>query len=98
DGIGDLLAAMAGRDAEEPGRSIDDLVAAIVPEVHPFGANDHLWIVFEIAVRRKRHPVLVERNALRHGLFLDGEFGMAHVCSPSSGPQGAGTNRTGQHM
>ena len=35
--LGDLLAAVAGGDAEQPRRCVDDLLAAIVPVVHPFG-------------------------------------------------------------
>ncbi len=63
--VGDLLAPVAGGDAEQPRRRVDDLVAAVVPEVHPFRADDHLRIGLEFPVRRERHPVLVERNALR---------------------------------
>ena len=78
DRVGDLLAAVAGGDAEQPRRRVDDLVAAVVPQVHPFRADDHLRIGLEFAVRRERHPVFVERNALRNGLVLDRQFGMAH--------------------
>ena len=62
DRVGDLLAAVAGGDAEQARRRVDDLVAAVVPVVHAFGAHDHLRIGLEVAVRRERHPVFVERD------------------------------------
>src|SRR4029079_12886842 len=33
-GVGDLLAAVTRRDAEQPRRGVDDLLAAVVPVVH----------------------------------------------------------------
>ena len=68
--VGDLLAAVSGRNAEEAGGRIDDLLAAIVPEVHAFRAHDHLGIVLEFAVRGERHPVLVERDLASSGLIM----------------------------
>ena len=82
DGIRDLLATVPGGYAEQTAGSIDDLVAAIVPQPHALGANDHLGIGLELAVRRERHPVLVERKSARRALVLDREFGVAHVWSP----------------
>ena len=35
DRVGDLLAAVAGGDAEQPRRRVDDLVAAVVPQYIP---------------------------------------------------------------
>src|SRR4029079_1955547 len=80
--IGDLLAAMTGRNAEQAGRRVDDLLAAVVPVVHAFGAHDQFWIVLEVAVGRERHPVLVERDPARSGLVvlrvLNNQFGVTH--------------------
>ena len=62
DGLGDLPAAVAGGHAEQSRRRVDDLVAAIAPVIHALGADDHLRVGLELAVRRERHPVFVERD------------------------------------
>src|SRR6185437_8511313 len=83
--FGDLLAAMARRDAKEARRRVDDLVAAVVVVVHAFGAYDDPRIGLEVAIRRERHPQLVEGNRLLRGLVAKREFGVAHGRSQKSG-------------
>ena len=77
----------------ETQNSPDDASMILSPrsfqQIHPFRADDHLRIGLEFAVRRERHPVFVERNALRLDLFLDREFGMAHRGLLRRGPRGS---------
>ena len=80
--VGDFPAPVAGGAAEEAGCAVDDLVATVIPVVHPLRAYDHLGVVLEIAVRRERHPVFVERDALRRGVPAQREFGMVHCDFP----------------
>ena len=84
DRLRDLLAAVAGRAAEQSGRRVDELLAPVVPEVHPFRADDHPRIGLEFAVGRERHPVFVERDAARVDLVAQREFGVAHGLSPEA--------------
>ena len=76
--VGDLLAAVPGVDAEHPRRSVDELLAAVVPVIHALRAHDHLRIGFEVAIGRERHPVLVERDLAGLRLVAQGEFGVVH--------------------
>src|SRR3546814_3714014 len=59
--LGDLAAAVAGGDAEQAGRAVDHLVAVIGGEVHAFGAGQDARVRLEVAVRGKRHPMLLKR-------------------------------------
>ena len=77
-GFGDFAAAVSRGAAKQAGRGIDDFFPAVVPVVHAFGADDELGIRLELAVRRERHPVLVERDRLRLRTIGEREFGMAH--------------------
>ena len=78
-GFRDFLATVSGRAAEHAGRRVDQLVAAIVPVVHAFAAHDEARRGLEFAVRRERHPILIERDRLGLRLIVELVFGVAHL-------------------
>ncbi len=55
----------------------------VVAVVHAFGAHDDARIGLELAVRRERHPVLIERGRLGVLAGLKREVGMTHAESPA---------------
>ena len=58
DGFGDLLAAMPGRAAEQTGCAVEHPVAAGRPIVQALRADQQARVGVEVAIRRKRHPVI----------------------------------------
>ena len=55
-GVGNLLAAVAGSDTEQAGRSVDHFAAVGRVEVHALGAGKHARLTLEFFVCRERHP------------------------------------------
>jgi hypothetical protein len=72
----DLLAAMAGIDAPQTGRAVDDLAALRRPVVHALGLGQHPRVLLELPVRRERHEEGFEvvggrlGGGRRHGRYL----------------------------
>ena len=60
DGFGDLTAAMPGRAAEQTRCAIEYPVAAGRRIVQALSADQHARVGVEVAIRRKRHPVIGE--------------------------------------
>ena len=56
----DLLAAVAGVDAPQARRAVDDLAAFRRPVVHALGLGQHARVLLELPVRRERHEEGVE--------------------------------------
>jgi hypothetical protein len=56
DGRRDLLAAMAGIDAPEPGGAVDHLAAVNAGVIHALGGGDQPRRFLELPVCRERHP------------------------------------------
>jgi hypothetical protein len=57
DGVGDLLAGMAGGNVEQAGAAVDDLVAVMIPEVQPLAFHHQSRLGLELPVGGERHPV-----------------------------------------
>ena len=72
----DLLAAVAGIDAPQAGRAVDDLAAFRRPVVHALGLGQHPRVLLELPVRRERHEEGFEivggglGGGGRHGRYL----------------------------
>ena len=62
DRISDLLSAVAGIDAPEPGGSIQHLLVVFRRQPATFGSVDNAWVLFECTVRCEWHP---ERGVLK---------------------------------
>ena len=60
DRLDDRLAAMAGVDAEQARRGVDDLAAVRREVVHVLGAGEEARPLLEGAVRRERQPIGLE--------------------------------------
>ena len=93
DRIGDLLAAMSGRAAEQARAGVDDLVSAVAPVIHAFGANDDLGVGLEFPVRRERHPVLIQRDLGDRQFVAQIGFGLPHAFLLIAGGTGATAGR-----
>src|SRR6185369_2663742 len=70
---------MPRRAAEQARAGVDDPVSAVAPVIHPFGANDDLGVGLEFAVRRERHPVLVQRDLGERRFVAQIGFGLPHA-------------------
>jgi len=55
--LDDLGAAMAGIDAPEASRAVEDLPPVMRGVVHVLGGDEQARIALELAIRRERHPV-----------------------------------------
>ncbi len=60
DRVGDLVAAVPGGAAEQPGRAVQQLLVVMVPVVDALAAHEQPRRVLEVAVRRERHPELLQ--------------------------------------
>ena len=79
--LGDLASAMAGGDAEQARRGVDDFAPFGRVEVHALGACHHLRRALEFLVRRERHPMGLHVG-LCVGLRGDLWFSVSHGLSP----------------
>src|SRR5680860_193567 len=58
--IGYLRAAMAGGDAKQPGRTIQQPVAVVVPKLNALALDDQTRCVLELPVGCEGHPLMFE--------------------------------------
>ncbi len=72
DRLGDLGPAVPGSHAEEPRRRVDHPVAVGLPQVDALALDEHPGFLFELLVRRERHPEVLP------GLCFEDRIGVAH--------------------
>ncbi|MBB4226843.1 hypothetical protein GGD56_000663 [Rhizobium mongolense] len=73
--MGDLFTAVTGVAAPEACRTVQNLIAVDIGVVHAVGGGQQAGCGFELPVRRKRHPEIVENGRVRFtDLIHDGHL------------------------